>query len=692
MRRISVWGSWVLMIFMCIAVMESAVGQQENQQPQQPQSPQVQTPQVQPPSPQLVNEGQAVGAGAAAQATSLDKRLDYPINVSNVDLRNVLQILQQESGVQMVLGGDLNKNVTFSLENPSVREVLDTVLPANGLDYFVQESGVILIDTLEKIMQLKMPVDEIIERIFSPQYIDVTELQGAIESTLSPNGTVIIHPDSQKIIVRDVPAAVEAIQQLILSLDVPTDTRVFTIRYANAEEIAEQLVGVINTVEGELFVDYRNNRIIITDTPDRLDRAAAIIQQLDIELEFVVVPLAFALPEDIMPLIEGLLTETGYVDFDPRTSRLFIQDIPSVIEQILRLIKMFDISPQQVYIEADIVQVNNDKNLTMGTTLAIGKDIGLGGNPSAPNVGNVTGGSAGNFFSFNPFLTTSGSGLTLLDVTRGNYRLQIDAMVEKRLAEVIASPRLLVQDGGFGAFTLGSQEPFASRQQSYYGGYGGLGGGGDYFTQQFREVGTRLELEVYASEAGYVELYINVEDTRPRRVQLANVGEALAVDGSFIDTSVTVKSGRTVVLGGIINRRNEESRSGVPVLSSIPVLGTLFRTKSSNSTKQKLLIFITPTIVSVDDPYEFAQIDNVSRIQDLQSKGATKFIETPVDERFLDWSNEEPFQDAAIEDAMKRQGIRANGSNAQRVENTNERKPSPKEQMNSGIIRRYQKR
>ena len=149
-----------------------------------------------------------------------------------------------------------------------------------------------------------------------------------------------------------------------------------------------------------------------------------------------------------------------------------------------------------------------------------------------------------------------------------------------------------------GSFTLGSQEPFATRQQ--YGYYGGTGG--DYFTQQFREVGTSLMLEVYASEAGYVELYISVEDTRSRRVQLANIGEGLAIDGSFIDTSVTVKSGRTVVLGGIINRRNEDSRSGVPVLSSIPILGALFRQKSSSSTKQKLLVFITPTIVSVDDP------------------------------------------------------------------------------------------
>lgn len=275
-------------------------------------------------------------------------------------------LLQAQSGAQIVLGPNLNQTVTFSLQSPTVGEVLNTVLPANGLDYIVQDTGVIYIDTAAKIAEMKAPELEVIRRVFTPSFVDVATLQPAIESSLSPNGQVFIDPDSKRIIVQDVPAVIEAIEELIFSLDLRTETRVFDIRYANAQEIADQLAGVINTVEGELFVDYRNNRIIITDIPERLDEAAAIIEQLDIELEFVVVPLAFALPEDILVLVEGLLTENGYVDYDPRTSRLFIQDIPSVVEQILRLIKQFDIPTQQVYIEADIVQVNNDKSLTMG--------------------------------------------------------------------------------------------------------------------------------------------------------------------------------------------------------------------------------------------------------------------------------------------------------------------------------------
>ncbi len=585
--------------------------------------------------------------------SGLNKRIQGPVEARGIQLSEILGILQAESGLQMVLDKGVDPQVTFNLQNPTVREVLQTVLPANGLDFVTLDTGVVRIGNEGDIADLKMPEVELMSRTFSPQYVDIEQLQSALDGLRSQNGRVIIDPDTRKIIVTDLPEVVEEMSQLIQQLDVRTETRVFPIKYANAQEIADQLEGVISTAQGELFIDYRNNLIIITDTPERLDMAQAIIEQLDIELEFKVIPLAFALPEDVIPIIEGLLTENGYVDFDPRTSRLFLQDIPSIIDQIVKLIQELDLPNQQVYVEADIVQINTGKSLSFGTSAAFGSDIGAGGNPAAPSISSTTG---SDFFTFNPFLTTSGEGLTLMDVRQGSYRFQINALVEKREAEIIASPRLLIQDGQVGSFNLGSQEPYSTRSYGGYGGgyYGGGGYGNDMYTQNFRDVGTTLQLEVYASEAGYVEMYIGMQDTKPRRVQLSNLGEALAVDGSFIDTAVTIKSGRTVVLGGIINRSTEKSHSGVPILSSIPILGALFRNKSSSSDKKKLLIFITPTIVNIDDPYSFAQVDNIQHVKELQQKGATGFIETEVADKYLDWSDEVENEQQAIERAMSR--------------------------------------
>ncbi len=652
------------------------------QQPNPPQPVEANPPATQ----QGTSPADAAPAGsppAQAGGSGLDKKIDGPVIARNQDLQTVLNLLQQESGMQMVLGEGINKKVTFSLENPSVRSVLETVLPANGLAYASLDGGVIRIDTTENILKFTAPDVELMTRTFAPAYLDVVELQESLGQLKSPQGTIWIDNRSQQIIVEDTPETIQAMEQLIRQLDVKMETRLFDLKFANAEEIAEQLQGVLSAEEGKLLIDYRNNRLVITDTPQRLDQAEAIIRELDMELEFSVVPLAFALPEDVMPLIEGLLTENGYVDYDPRTSQLFIQDIPSVVEQIMRLIKQLDIPTQQVWIEADIVQINNNKQFTLGTEASFGKDIGYGGQANYPDtVGSATGSG---FFSFNPFLVTGGSGLTLMDVQQGNYRFQIDAMVEKQMAEVIASPRLLIQDGEMGSFTLGSEEPYAARQ--LYGGYyGGTGSEGYY--QQVRQVGTTIDLEVYASQAGYIEMYIMVEDTRARRVNLSNIGEGLAVDGSFINTAVTVKSGRTVVLGGIINRSSNRTNSGVPVVSSIPILGNLFKKKSTSDQKQKLFVFITPRIVNINDPFDFAQIDNFQRLRDLQSKGVDKFTETKIDDKFLDWSNEADSEQEAIQEAIgKEKTTRSTSGSLNSKNNGKRRTPSLKNQMEDGVIR-----
>lgn len=643
--------------------------------PAQPQlRPPVQNPAQQP----AQAPGAAQPAAGGAGGGGLEKKIDGPFSVRNQDLQNVLTVLQQESGVSMVLGEGINKKVTFNLDSPTVRQVLDTVLPANGLGYASLDGGVVRIDTIDNIRNLQAVDVELMTRTFTPVYVDAAELEGALGQLKSPQGRIFIDNRSQKVVVEDTPEAIQAMEQLIQQFDVKMETRVFDLKYANAEEISEQLQGVLSAQEGKLLIDYRNNRLVITDTPARLDQAQAIIEQLDMELEYQVIPLAFALPEDVMPLIEGLLTENGFVDFDQRTSRIIIQDIPAVVAQVIKLIKQLDIPTQQVWVEADIVQISDSKSFTLGTEAAYGKDIGSGGNPSSPQVSSTT--SSG-FFSFNPFLTTGTNGLTLMDVRQGSYRFQIDAMVEKQMAEVIASPRLLIQDGEMGSFTLGSEEPYAARQM--YGGYYG-GGSSEGYYQQVRQVGTTIQLEVYASEAGFVEMFISVEDTQPRRVTLSNIGEGLAVDGSFIETAITVKSGRTVVLGGIINRSSSRSQNGVPVLSSIPVLGSLFKKKTSSDGKKKLLVFLTPRIVNISDPFDFAQVDNFQHLRDLQDKGANKLIDaTKIDDKLLDWSTETQNEQKAIDEAM---GKAKSGSTNGAKKNTSKKKPSKKEQLDQGII------
>ena len=184
MQSTTIWFRWICsivgigLVFCTISFSQQAPnqGQQPVQGQAAPGQPATQSPRPQPAAPTLMNQGQAAGQTQAAPASvgggaeaALSQRIEGPFEVSGIPLDQVVMLLQAQSGAQIVLGPNLNQTVTFSLQSPTVGEVLNTVLPANGLDYIVQDTGVIYIDTAAKIAEMKAPELEVIRRVFTPK-------------------------------------------------------------------------------------------------------------------------------------------------------------------------------------------------------------------------------------------------------------------------------------------------------------------------------------------------------------------------------------------------------------------------------------------------------------------------------------------------------------------------------------------
>ncbi len=590
----------------------------------------------------------AEGAGTAGADTAsgtgggLDTKLTGPILATQTDLSQMLTLIGADAGVHFTLDQGINPKVTFSLESPTIREVLDTVLPGQGLAYLVTEGGNIRIGNEAVINALKQGELELITQTFRPNYVNIDSLKETLGGIRTDAGQLIFENDSNRIIVKDTPEAVAEMEKIIAELDIQTETRVFEIEHADVQAVADQLEGVINTQEGELIVDERNSMLIITDTIDRLDQAEAIIEQLDKDLEIRVFPLKFTDEYNIdfiIGLLEPMLSASGFLEYDLRTMRLIIQDTPSRLDKMAKLLEQLDIATLQVYLEVDIVQVNKVDELNLGTEMAIGRES------AGAEISTTTAAQ----FSLDPFASIGSSGITFTDISDGRYKLEIEAMVREDKAQVIASPRLLAADDTPAYFNLGSEEPYSVRQRGYSGGYGGYGGysggyGGDYYTQRSRPVGTILDIIPHISEAGYIDMEISVEDSSADRVDLGNDQQGLRVHQTLIETRVTVKDRRTVVLGGVINRKTNDGKSGVPFLRKVPILGAAFGKTTSSDEKTKLLIFITPTIVNIDDPYDFAFVENTERIRQLREGGALDFTEANVDKSLLDWSDEIPYE------------------------------------------------
>jgi len=588
----------------------------------------------------LCAAGSVYGQRAGGQGGGgLDMRIEGPLIASQTDLQQILTLIGAESGLRFTLDQGINTKVTFSLENPTVREVLDTVLPGQGLDYMITESGTIRIGKAEVIGREKQGPAQLITKTFIPTYVTIELLKEPLTSVKTNQGQLIFEPDSNRIVATDTPDAIAEMSRILAELDTPVETRVFEVEHGDIATIAEQLQGVINTQEGELVIDERTGLLIITDTVERLDKAEAIIEQLDRDLEIRVFPLKFTDEYNIdiiLGMLEPLLSPAGWIDYDLRTMRIIVQDTAARLDKMAKIIEQVDIPTLQVYLEVDIVQVNDKDEFSLGTEMAIGRDSATVG----------IGESTQTAFSLDPFASIGSSGITFTDISNGRYKLEIQAMVSNNKAQVIASPRLLVADDQPAYFNLGAEEPYMVRERGY-GGYGygygdyGVGYGGDYYTQRGRPVGTIVDIIPHISEAGYIDMEISVEDSSADRVDIGET-QGLRVNQTLVETRVTVKDRRTVVLGGVIRRETSDDKSGVPFLRKVPVLGAAFGKTSTSDQKRKLLIFITPTIVNIDDPYDFAFVENTERIQELREGGVFDFMEADIDKSLLDWSDELP--------------------------------------------------
>ncbi len=274
-----------------------------------------------------------------------------------------------------------------------------------------------------------------------------------------------------------------------------------------------------------------------------------------------------------------LLSSRGSVTMDNRMNTLIVKDTQKNIDKIKDLVKIMDVTKPQVMIEAKIVQVSSDYSETLGIRWG-GTFQGLG----VQNLGDEVSGS----FSVNTPVTAAGPGVTnpggVLGLTIGSasnvqVSLSLSALQSINKAKTLSNPKIL---------TLDNEQ--ATIQQ-----------GRTFFVQTVSAEGTKseeksatLSLTVKPKIApnDYIQLDITAADD-----SLESVTPPV-INKKSITTKALVKHGETLVLGGIYTTSTTEGETGVPLLSKIPILGWLFKTRNiSGPNIRELLIFITPTIV-----------------------------------------------------------------------------------------------
>jgi general secretion pathway protein D len=248
------------------------------------------------------------------------------------------------------------------------------------------------------------------------------------------------------------------------------------------------------------------------------------------------------------------------------------------IESALRRL---DVPPTQVLIEASIVEVTLTNDLQYGLQWVF-NDAQSNGKVGTSVLSGLAGGVLGG--------PMAGFSYTLRN-SAGNVRAILNALAGKSLVKVISSPSLMVMDNYTAQIAVGNQQPIQSGQTITTGGVISN-------SIQYKDTGVALAVTPSVNAGNMVTMSINQAVTDVGQIDTATGQRAFLQ--RQIASKVAIRSGETLVLGGLIRDNSTTGTSGIPGLNEIPVLGALFGTKTNNSERTELLVIITPKIVRSD--------------------------------------------------------------------------------------------
>lgn len=310
---------------------------------------------------------------------------------------------------------------------------------------------------------------------------------------------------------------------------------------------------------------------------------------------------------------ESLLVGRTLLVADNITNSIVAQGPPSALEIIQRLLDQIDIKPEQVMISTVIGQLSliENKQFGLGYLLDSG-DIRAGGGGGldvfAPD-------STANTFPELDLRSIASSGLRLYGTT-GDLSTFVKAIQNKSDFTVLSRPSIFTSNNQKGVISSGERIAVPTEG----GTSTGVSSSGTRI--QYQDVVLKLEVIPLVNSDNEITMQIallNDEQNGEQTIEGAgtNGGDLTVprITTREILTTATVPNGNTIVLGGLIINRGGSSKSGIPILGDIPYLGRLFSTKSNDSDRSELMVFIQPSIVSNTDSIDALQADMDARYQ-----------------------------------------------------------------------------
>jgi len=361
--------------------------------------------------------------------------------------------------------------------------------------------------------------------------------------------------------------------------------RVFTLYYITAEEASKLIKPVLSTPQG-------------------------------------VVQASTAAKEGISIGKEGVSGSKGGGDNMAWHDTIIVYDYPENIAKAEEVIKALDVRPKQVLIEATILSATLTEGMELGIDLNFLAGVSLTGTDAtsdlisegvAPDrgtaattpIGQIGAGVAtGTPIETAGFAHVGGSGMRI-GVTMGDFTALITALESVTDITVLANPKILALNKQVGTVFIGQELGYRDRTTIDASGQATVG------EVSFYQTGTKLSFRPYIGNDGYIRMDIYPQDSSG---ELDSEGIPRKTTAELM-TNIMVKDGQTIVIGGLFRDAITSTRSQIPLLGDLPLVGAAFRGTTDSTVRQEVIIMLTPHIIS-----EPEDTDTEARVADIGRK------------------------------------------------------------------------
>ncbi len=587
------------------------------------------------------------------------------LNFNNVNVKTVVEFLAKELGKNVIYDESLRGKITIMSKSPvdedTAWKMIEESLLMLGAVVF-EENGYVKIVSKNKAKRFAPEVksqekglSEYQILIYVTKKFNASHLIKVLRPFVSPAGSIVYITGTPVIIVKDYSYNIKKLKDFLEVLEKTEGlyrVKVFKLRHAPVDTIYRNVSALIQSISNakgltsKIAKDERTNSLIVYGNDLILREVENIIKELDVPAteatyrKFWVIKLNYSSAEDLAKVLHSLniqRLELGdktkkkvkqrhtflkgglKIAADKSSNTLIIYATKEEYEKVKELVEKLDTRKKQVLLVTTIVEVSFSKLRELGI-----KWQALG------SYGGVAFGGA----SLSDVYTAVTSGnLVLGAVSKSGTQVNVGTSVfffpdllflfslieEKSVFNIVSNPKILTVDNKEATINVGESVPYTT--------------GITYQTNalptvsfEYKDVGLRLNITPHII-GNTVRLEIKQSLQEVTDIYRATQGVidfvAPRTSKREISSEVIVDNGQTVILGGLVSSKSLKSRSRVPFLSRIPLLGHLFKRSQARENKTTLFVFITPYIVS--SPEELKRITEEHKILSEDIKKLVNF-------------------------------------------------------------------